>query len=352
MVQVVAALIWDNDRFLACQRPAHKARGLMWEFVGGKVEPGESKVEALWRECRKELGIEIEVRNVYFEVDHIYPDISIHLTLFNASIHSGELQLLEHNAVVWMHPTQIPDFTFCPADTEILAKIQEDFYKLNQLESALLEASDPKYKQFHCSLMPTVDPFRVLGVRMPKLRQIAKMLDEDPGWYLSCMPLRYYEEQNLYGILISQCKSFDKTVDLLNDFLPYVDNWATCDLIVPVSFKKDWQKACKQALMWIKSAHPYTVRFGIGVLMRFGLELELQQNYADAVLSIISDEYYVKMMIAWYFATSLSKNFDFFETYLVENKLPKWIHNKTIQKGTESYRLSAEQKNFLRNLRR
>lgn len=352
MVQVVAALIWDNDRFLACQRPAHKARGLMWEFVGGKVEPGESKEDALRRECREELGVEINIRNIYFEVDHTYPDISIHLTLFNASIKSGSLQLLEHNAMFWMHPSEIPLYRFCPADTQILEQIQEDFSRLTQLEATLSEVSDSKYKEFQCGLMPTVDPSRVLGVRMPKLRQIANKLSKDAGWYLSYMPLRYYEEKNLYGILISECENFDETVDLLNTFLPYVDNWATCDLIVPKSFKKYAEKACQQALIWTRSDHPYTIRFGIGVLMRFGLESPVLQSYADAISSVTSNDYYVKMMIAWYIATGLSVNFDFFLDYLITNKLSKWVHNKAIQKGIESYRISAEQKDILRKLRR
>lgn len=126
MIQVVAALIWDQGRFLACQRPAHKARGLLWEFVGGKVELGESREEALIRECREELGIEIGVQDIYFEVDHIYPDISIHLTLFNCSITNGVPQLLEHNAIYWMHPSEIPNFPFCPADKDILQNILDD----------------------------------------------------------------------------------------------------------------------------------------------------------------------------------------------------------------------------------
>ena len=129
MIQVVAALIWDRDRFLACQRPAHKARGLLWEFVGGKVEQGESREEALIRECREELGIEIAVGDIYYEVDHIYPDISIHLTLFNATIQRGTPQLIEHNAIQWIYPEEIPQLAFCPADQEILEKIQADAEK-------------------------------------------------------------------------------------------------------------------------------------------------------------------------------------------------------------------------------
>lgn len=352
MVQVVAALIWDNDRFLICQRPAHKARGLLWEFVGGKVEPGEGKEDALCRECREELGIEISVRNVYYEVDHIYPDISIHLTLYNAEIKSGVPRLLEHHDLRWILPDEIPDYCFCPADSEILEKIQEDSLKLESLRKSLMAVADPKYKAFHCALMPTVPSERVLGVRMPALRKIAKTLSNEGQWFLSFMPLRYYEEQNLYGILISQCTDYNKCVEMLTRYLPYVDNWATCDLIVPISFRKNPESACRQALTWLKDDHCYTVRFAIGVLMRFGLDLCLKQQYADAVCTVSTDEYYVKMMIAWYFATGLAKDFPLFVSYLERERLTKWIHNKAIQKGIESYRLTAEQKVYLRKLRK
>lgn len=123
MTEVVAALIWDGDRFLACQRPANKARGLLWEFVGGKVEPGESKVMALIRECQEELDITVAVGDVFMEVTHEYPDLTVHLTLFNASISEGTPKLLEHNDLRWITPSQIPELEFCPADVEILKKL-------------------------------------------------------------------------------------------------------------------------------------------------------------------------------------------------------------------------------------
>lgn len=352
MVQVVAALIWDNDRFMACQRPAHKKRGLLWEFVGGKVEPGESREEALRRECREELGVEINVRNIYFEVDHVYSDITIHLTLFNAVITNGTPQLIEHNDLQWILPEEIPDYCFCPADTQILDKIRQDSDRLAMLRVKLYSAADPQYRKFHCALMPTVDPQRVIGVRIPALRKIAKELSKDPDWFLSFMPLAYYEEQNLYGLLICQHTDFSETVKLLEQFLPYVDNWATCDLLVPKSFRKNPEKACKQALFWLQSKHPYTVRFAIGVLMRFGMEPDLNCTFADAVCSISSDEYYVKMMIAWYFATALAKDFSNAILYFEQNRLQRWTHNKAIQKGIESDRLTAAQKNYLRSLRK
>lgn len=124
MTEVVAALIWDNDRFLACQRPAHKARGLMWEFVGGKVEPNETKQQALIRECKEELDIIIEPLDIFMEVDHVYPDLTIHLTLFNAKIASGEIKLLEHNDFKWLLPSEVDNYIFCPADKEILERIK------------------------------------------------------------------------------------------------------------------------------------------------------------------------------------------------------------------------------------
>ena len=129
MVEVVAALIWQGDRFLACQRPANKARALLWEFVGGKVEPGETKEQALIRECREELDITLAVEDVYMDVTHQYPDIQVHLTLFNAKIAEGMPKKLEHNDIHWVLPSEIPRYTFCPADKEILEKVMEDHKK-------------------------------------------------------------------------------------------------------------------------------------------------------------------------------------------------------------------------------
>lgn len=126
MTEVVAALIWDRDSFMICQRPAHKARGLLWEFVGGKVEPGETREQALIRECREELGVELSVGSLFMELVHEYPDITVHLSLFNASISQGTPQKLEHNDIRWITPAEIPQYNFCPADEDILKKIRAD----------------------------------------------------------------------------------------------------------------------------------------------------------------------------------------------------------------------------------
>ena len=127
VTEVVAALIWDGDRFMACQRPAHKARGLLWEFAGGKVEPGETREEALIRECREELAVTLEVGDVFMDVTHVYPDLTVHLTLFHAAIAEGVPQKLEHNDIRWLRVTDIPDYPFCPADVEILERLRAEY---------------------------------------------------------------------------------------------------------------------------------------------------------------------------------------------------------------------------------
>ena len=127
MTEVVAALIWQGETFMICQRPAHKARGLLWEFVGGKVEPGETKEQALIRECREELAVTVSVGEIFMDVVHEYPDLTVHLTLFHASIAEGEPQMLEHNDIKWITPREIPQYAFCPADVEILEEITQRY---------------------------------------------------------------------------------------------------------------------------------------------------------------------------------------------------------------------------------
>lgn len=350
MTDVVAALIWDGDRFLACQRPAHKARGLLWEFVGGKVEPGETKEQALIRECREELDVTVRVGKVFMELIHKYPDMTVRLTLFNAVISHGVPKMLEHNDIQWITTQQIDDYAFCPADVDILAQLK---HIQNGLQAELFALRDETYKQFHMNLMPTVDPNRVLGIRVPVLRSFAKeyakshKLDD----FLLNLPHLYYEEDNLHGILISEMQEFDKAVETLDKFLPYVDNWATCDLISPKAFRDHPVKLFDHIKRWLSSGHIYTVRFGICMLMKFYLGQNFQQEHLKMVASIPMDAYYVKMAIAWYFATALTKQYDAVIPYLENRLLPIWTHNKTIQKAIESYRITDAQKRYLKTLK-
>jgi len=350
MTDVVAALIWDNERFLACQRPAHKARGLLWEFVGGKVEPGETKEQALIRECREELDITVSVGEIFMEVVHEYPDLTIRLTLYNAGIAEGIPQALEHHDLKWITTSEIDLYDFCPADEEILVRLKTI---RNGVHAGLYRLQDSSYKEFQCKLMPTVDPDKVLGVRMPQLRKFAKQFEKiyDTESFLNTLPHEFYEEDNIHGILISGMRDYDQTIAALDRFLPYVDNWATCDLLSPESFRSHPAELIPQVKEWLSSGKVYTCRFAVGVLMKYYLDDAFLPDYPLLVASIQTDEYYLRMMIAWYFATALAKRYDFVIQYLENPILDTWTHNQTIRKAIESYRISDEKKAYLRTLK-
>lgn len=221
------------------------------------------------------------------------------------------------------------------------------------IKSRLFELQDIKYKEFHCRLMPTVNPDTVIGVRTPDLRKLSKEITKLPEkeTFLHTLPHEYYEENNLHGFLISQMKDYDACIACLKAFLPYVNNWATCDLTSPKIFAKHLPELLEEIRIWIQSEHTYTIRFGIGMLMSFYLDEAFLTEYADMVAEIRSEEYYVNMMIAWYFATALAKQYDAVLPYLEEKRLDKWTHNKAIQKAVESYRITGEQKSYLKSLK-
>lgn len=217
----------------------------------------------------------------------------------------------------------------------------------------MFSLQDTKYKDFQCKLMPTVDPDRVIGVRTPALRALAKELYGTPQAeeFLSALPHTYYEENNLHAFLIEGIKDFDACIAALNAFLPYVDNWATCDSMRPVCFKRNIHKLPPYIEGWLNSSHVYTVRFGIEALMLCFLDEHYDEAYPRRISQIRSDEYYVNMMIAWYFATALAKRWENIIPFIEENTLSPWVHNKAIQKACESYRITAEQKDYLRTLK-
>ena len=350
MTDVVAALIWDGDRFLACQRPAHKTRGLLWEFVGGKVEPGETKEQALIRECWEELDITVRVGRVFMELVHEYPDMTVRLTLFNATIAQGIPKRLEHNDIRWITTRQIDDYCFCPADVDILAQLK---HVQNGMQAELFPLRDEQYKQFHSMLMPTVDPDKILGIRVPVLRSFAKAYAKNHNMdgFLQDLPHKFYEENNLHGFYISDMKDYDMAANALDQFLPYVDNWATCDMITPKAFRNHPDGLPERISSWLNSDHAYTVRFAICTLMKFYLDEAFEPEFLKMVSSVSSEEYYVKMAVAWFFATALAKQYDATVSYLENRLLPVWTHNKTIQKAIESYRITDTQKMHLKSLK-
>lgn len=351
MTEVVAALIWDGDRFLACQRPAHKARGLLWEFVGGKVEPGETLQDALCRECREELDVTIGVGEMFMSLVHEYPDLTVRLTLFNAWIAEGTPKQLEHNDLRWITTDEIDQYEFCPADEEILKRLKR---VKNGLQAQLLGLEDSEYKSFQCSLMPTVDPENVIGIRMPILRKLTKRMEREGkcAAFLASLPHQFYEENNIHGILISHIQSCNEALDALDRFLPWVDNWATCDLLSPDVFKTHPPELLPKVRQWLKSKHPYTVRFGISVLMKYYLDADFSTEHLDWVAEIDREEYYIRMMQAWYFATALAKQSNHTLPLLQSDRLSNWVRNKTIQKAVESRRISGKTKNYLKTLRK
>ena len=217
----------------------------------------------------------------------------------------------------------------------------------------LFALQDMTYKDFQAKLMPTVDKETIIGVRTPLLRKLAKELAkrEDIGAYLDDLPHLYYDENNLHGFILCEDKDFARTVERVDAFLPYVDNWATCDLLSPKVFAKHKAELTAHIRRWLASDRTYTVRFGIEMLMSHYLDADFAPEYPAWVAAVESGEYYVNMMIAWYFATALAKQYDAVLPYLTERRLSTWTHNKTVQKAVESYRITDEQKAYLKLLK-
>ena len=225
--------------------------------------------------------------------------------------------------------------------------------QVREIQEFLFKHADEKYRQFQSKLIPTVEPETVIGVRTPILRAIAKQIvkDEMYGQFLESLPHDYFEENQLHAFILSEWKDFQKTIEGVCTFLPFVDNWATCDQMSPKIFARHKSELLSYIRQWIQSDHIYTVRFGIGKLMQLFLDDDYDIRYSDWVSRIRSEEYYINMMIAWYFATALAKQYDSVIHYLTERKLDEWTHHKSIQKAIESYRITDEQKAFLRTLR-
>ncbi len=222
-----------------------------------------------------------------------------------------------------------------------------------EIRETLFQLQDVKYRDFQSKLIPTAEADTVIGVRTPDLRKYAKKLikREDIEGYLRSLPHRYFDENQLHAFIISEIKDYDHCLEEVERFLPYVDNWATCDQMAPKVFAKRKEDLFERIKVWISSGETYTVRFGIGMLMRHFLDEKFDLAYPEMVAGVRSEEYYVNMMIAWYFATALAKQYDAVLPYLEEKRLDVWTHNKTIQKSVESYRISPEHKKYLKSLK-
>ena len=224
---------------------------------------------------------------------------------------------------------------------------------MTEIQKRLFQMQDLEYKKFHSKLMPTVSADNIIGIRVPVLRKFSKDFakTDEAKKFISELPHTYYEENNVHAFVLETVNDFDEAIKLTEEFLPYIDNWATCDMFFPRIFSKNKERILSYALKWIKSNDAYTVRYGIGIMMRLFLDEDFKEEYLDLVACKKSKEYYVNMMIAWYFATALAKQYESAVKYIEQNRLDTWVHNKTIQKAVESYRVPKATKEYLKNLK-
>ena len=224
---------------------------------------------------------------------------------------------------------------------------------LNEIRAELFKMQDMDYRDFNSKLIPTVDKESMIGIRTPDLRKYAKQLGKssDVIEFLQTLPHKYFDENQLHAFIISEIKDFKNCIDEINRFLPYIDNWATCDQLSPKVFKKYHNELFEYIKDWLKSDKVYTLRFGIGMLMEHFLDEDFDILYPETVSKIRSGEYYINMMIAWYFATALAKQYESVIPFIENNSLDIWTHNKAIQKAVESLRISDEKKEYLKSLK-
>lgn len=217
----------------------------------------------------------------------------------------------------------------------------------------LFNLRDSEYAAFQAKLTPTIEPEKFIGVRLPILRKFAKEYAKDPecSQFMSTLPHDYYDENLLHSVLITYIKDYDICMQELEKFLPFVDNWAVCDTMSPKVLKKNKEALLLKIKEWVKSDKTYTIRFGVDMLMSFYLDDDFKPEYLEIPASIRSDEYYVNMMTAWYFATALAKQWDEAVKYIENRRLDRWTHNKAIQKSIESFRVTQEHKDYLRSLK-
>ena len=224
---------------------------------------------------------------------------------------------------------------------------------INEIRKELFCLQDPKYRDLQIRILPTVEPETIIGVRTPELKKLAKRLEQEKTAriLLDDLPHRFFEENQLHAFLISGMKDYSECLLELERFLPCVDNWATCDQMSPRIFRKHLAELTESIGRWVHSRETYTIRFGIGMLMEHYLDENFDPAFPEMVAAVRSDEYYVMMMIAWYFATALAKQYDAVLPFITERRLDPRTHNKAIQKSLESYRITPEQKAYLRTLK-
>ena len=224
---------------------------------------------------------------------------------------------------------------------------------MEEIREQLFQLKEEKYQKFQSKLIPSINPDSMIGVRTPYLKKIAKDFRKREGIekFLKELPHEYFEENQIHAFFIAEEKNMEECVKEVNLFLPYVDNWATCDQLNPKVFKFYKKELMEEIKVWLNSEEEYTVRFGIKMLMDHFLDKDYLKEYSDMVAKIAREEYYIRMMIAWYFATALAKQYENSLSYFTEKTLEKWIHNKALQKAMESNRIENKKKEYLKTLK-
>ena len=224
---------------------------------------------------------------------------------------------------------------------------------MNKILSDLYSFQDTQYRDFNSKLIPNIQKENIIGVRVPVLRKYEKEIKNShlATEFLNSLPHKYLEENILHALLIESVKTYDETIEVLNNFLPFVDNWAVCDIMSIKIFKKHTNILPEQLNKWLEDTHPYTIRFAIKMYMTYFLDENFDVSYMTKISKILSDDYYVNMMIAWYFATALAKQYDTAIKFIENKKLPLWVHNKTISKAIESFRINPQRKEYLKTLK-
>ena len=353
----------DGTFLLTKRHPEKDLYPGFWEATcGGSAVKGEDPITSARRELLEETGIKADD---FYLVEHSFSDRShsmyySFLTIVDCDKDSIVLQENETVDYRWVDNKGLLEHI----DSDLSIKTREERFScytdafrvsdLNgEIRTVLFSSQDLDYRKLQKKTIPNLDIEAIIGVRTPILRNLAKQFAkaDDIDKFLNDVPHRFFDEDQLHAFIISGMKDYDKCVCELNKFLPYVNNWATCDQMSPKIFGKHHKELTGEIKKWLKSDKTYTIRFGIGMLMEHFLKEDFNIKYAETVAKIRSDEYYINMMIAWYFATALAFQYDSILPFIENNKLDKWTHNKTIQKAIESYRITDDQKTYLRSLK-
>lgn len=339
-----------------------------WVGIGGKFLPGETPDECLLREVYEETGftlLEYKFRGFIRFSSDIWGEEF--MCLYSGDKYSGNLTNCDEGELSWIKKEEAYNLPIWEGDKAIFRALEtcEEFFTMEVIYKGdelvnnpvpvvsplgeMFKLQDKGYRDFQGKLIPGISPDTMIGIRVPVLRKFAKEFIKTgkADIFMEKLPHYFYDENLLHAILISENKDYKRTLKLLDEFLPYVDNWAVCDIISPKSFKKNRDKLIEKIKEWTESKEPYTVRFGLEMLMTHFLDSDFKKEYLEIPVRANMDHYYVKMMVAWFFATALSKQWDSTLPYIKDKRLPTWTHKKTVQKARESFRITPEQKDAL-----